>query len=113
VSDSDYWRECISQSAEECGVALTDEQLSAIAEDVSVGHRQYGMAFYSPPSSDRVDDIRDEWKGKLAKLQREFDDYRANAESHMKRATRLHSDANVSIGRDGVFAHDGRTTRVL
>lgn len=113
MNPKDYWLECVSQSAEDCGARLTDEQLSAIAEDVRVGHEQYGMAFYSPPSSDRMNDIRDEWKRKLDNLQREFDDYRTNAESHMKRATRLHRDENISIGRDGVFLHDGRITRVL
>lgn len=61
----DYWKECISIAAEECGLTLTDEQLDALASSAQAGHEHYGMAFYSPPSSDRYDQIEREWKAKL------------------------------------------------
>ena len=28
----DYWRECVSNAAEECGAVLTPEQVNSIAE---------------------------------------------------------------------------------
>lgn len=61
----DYWEECIAIAAEECGLVLTKEQLDALAGAAESGHEHYGMAFYSPPASDRISDIEDEWKRKV------------------------------------------------
>jgi hypothetical protein len=109
----DYWRECISIAAEECDLTLTDDQLDALAEGAKSGHEHYDMAFYSPPASDRISDIEDEWKRKLAALQAEYDSYRNNAETAVKRALRQHHDDNVSIGAHGdVFIHAGRTEQI-
>ncbi|OQS41152.1 hypothetical protein [Chromobacterium haemolyticum] len=111
MGDIDYWKECIQLGAEDCDLTLTDEQLECLADSVSGGHENYGMAFYSPPSSDRISDIEREWKGKFDRLQSEFDEYKRDAETAVKRALRQHSDANVTIGECGeVLRHDGRTT---
>lgn len=113
MTDLDYWKECISIAAEECGLDMTSEQLEELAEGVSGGHENYSMAFYSPPASERLDDIEDEWRQKLKALQAQFDVYRNNAETAVKRALRQYSDANVSIGEHGeVLRHDGRTTQI-
>lgn len=113
MSDLDYWKECISIAAGECDLTLTNEQLDALADSVSGGHEHYGMAFYSPPPSDRISDIENEWKRKLASLQAEFDAYRGDAETAIKRALRQDSDANVSIGKYGeVLRHSGRTEQI-
>lgn len=107
----DYWKECISIAAEECELSITPEQMEYLADAVHGGHECYGMAFYSPPWSDRMDDIESEWKEKLKRLQAEFDSYRNNAETAVKRALRQYDDAVVSIGEYGeVLRHDGRTT---
>lgn len=113
MNELDYWKECISLGAEDCELSLTDKQLGALAESVMGGHENYGMAFYSPPPSERLSSIEDEWKAKLKRLQAEFDAYRMNAETAVKRALRQYSDANVSIGEYGeVFRHDGRTEQI-
>lgn len=113
MNELDYWKECISLGAEDCELSLTDEQLCALAESVMGGHENYGMAFYSPPPSERMSDIEDEWKAKLKRLQSEFDAYRENAETAVKKALRQYRDANVSIGEYGeVLLHDGRTTQI-
>ena len=109
----DYWKECISLAADECGAALTNEQISAIAESVQGGHECYGMAFYTPPVSDRYSQIEREWKAKLDAKQAELDAYRNNAETAIKQALRQHSDAQVTVGEYGeVFKHGGRTERI-
>lgn len=109
----DYWEECIAQAAEECGLTLTPEQLEFMTDAVEGGHEHYGMAFYSPPSSDRYADIEREWKAKYDALQREFDKYRGNAETAVKMALRQYSDANVTIGENGeVLRHGGRTVQI-
>ncbi len=109
----EFWEETIAQAAESCGVVLTPEQLTEIAEAAEGAHDNYGMAFYSPPDSDRISDIEREWKEKLAAKDRELERYRANAETAVKQALRQHSDANVSIGEYGeVFRHGGRTTQI-
>ena len=106
----DYWKECISLGADECGAVLTERQIHEIAESVKGGHECYDMAFYSPPASDRYSQIEREWKAKLEAKQAEFDAYRNNAETAVKKALRQHSDAQVTIGEYGeVLRHNGRT----
>ncbi|OKP30181.1 hypothetical protein [Serratia fonticola] len=113
MTELDYWEECISLGAEDCDLKLTPEQLKCLAESVSGGHENYGMAFYSPPDSDRYDDIEREAQSKLKKLQAEFDAYRNNAESAVKQALGQYRDANISIGDHGeVFRHGGRTEQI-
>ncbi|MBE2180534.1 MAG: hypothetical protein IAE97_08695 [Chthoniobacterales bacterium] len=108
-----YWKECIEQAAEECGLMMTDEQLSTISEAAMSGHEYYGMAFYSPPPSDRYSDIEREWKEKLKAKEDELKRYQANAERAVKQALHQYSDANVSIGEYGeVTRWDGRATRI-
>lgn len=110
MNDLDYWEECISQVTDDCDLTLTSEQLTCIAEAVSGGHEHYGMAFYSPPDSDRYADIEREWQQKYKTLKSEFDAYRGNAEIAVKLALRQYRDANVSIGEHGeVLRHGGRT----
>ena len=112
-AQNDYWKECISIAAEECDLALTPEQLSYIAEAVEGGHEHYGMAFYSPPPSDRLNDIEREWKAKLKAQQDEHDRYARNAETAVKQALHVHLDDKVTIGEYGeVLLHGGRTERI-
>lgn len=113
MTTTDYWKECISLAAEDCGLAMTAEQLESLAESVESGHENYGMAFYSPPSHERLDDIEKEWKAKLKAKEQELERYQRNAEAAVKQALRQHSDANVSIGEYGeVTRYDGRATRI-
>lgn len=113
MTDLDYWKECISIAADECDLSITAEQLEMLGDSVAGGHENYGMAFYSPPWSDRISDIEDEWKRKYKALQAELEAYRNNAETAVKRALRQYDDANVSIGEYGeVFRHGGRTEQI-
>ena len=113
TDDLDYWKECISIAANECDLKLTPEQLTYIADSVSGGHECYGMAFYSPPPSDRINDIEREQGRKFKALQADFDKYRDNAETAVKRALRQHRDAQVTIGEYGkVIRNDGRTEQI-
>lgn len=45
MNDQDYWKECISVAAEECGLVLTDDQLAFLTESVQGGFENYSMAF--------------------------------------------------------------------
>lgn len=113
MTDIDYWKECISIAADECDLEMTDKQLEYIADSVSSGHEHYGMAFYSPPPSERLNEIEGEWKRKLTALQAEFDAYRNNAETAVKQALRVHRDDQVTIGKYGeVLRHAGRTEQI-
>lgn len=111
-----YWDETLSRAFDECGAyeawkGLTDEQRQSIAEGCHGSHENYGMAFYSPPASDRYNEIEREWKAKYEALKREFDTYQGDAELAVRQALRQHRDANVSIGKHGeVLRHGGRTT---
>lgn len=113
TAQTEYWKECVSIAADECGVTLTPEQLSYIASSVESGHEHYGMSFYSPPSSDRYDQIEREWKQKYQALQNELDQYRTNAETAVRKALNQFHDTSVSIGKHGeVYRHGGRTERI-
>lgn len=110
----EFWIECASEALDMAGVSATDEQIKEIAATVQGAHENYGMAFYSPPSSDRVSSIEREWKSKLDALQAEFDRYRGGAEKAVRVALRQRHDESVSIRSDGsVFRHGGRTEQIL
>jgi len=109
----DYWEECISEAAEECGLSMTPEQLRAVADAVMAAHDCYGMAFYSPPSSDRIHAVEQEWQQKCDALECEQATYRHNAETAVKMALRQSSDSLISIGEYGeVLLHGGRTEQI-
>jgi hypothetical protein len=108
-----YWRECLAIAAEECNLKLTTEQLDYLASAAESGHEHYGMAFYSPPDSDRISDIEREWRAKLTTQQQEHERYVQNAETAVKRALRVHRDDPVTIGERGeVLRHGGSTERI-
>ena len=114
MTDLDYWKECLATVTEEIPLTLLDDELTALAKAASSGHEHYGMAFYSPPSSDRYRDIEREWQAKYAALEKELEQYKRGAERAIKRALPVPYDANVSINERGeVFQHGGRTERVL
>ena len=109
----DYWQECISTAADECDLKLTSEQLQYLAESVEGAHENYGLAFYSPPDSDRISSIESEWKAKYKELEKELEKYKHNAETAVKKALRCHSDSNVSIGEYGaVFRYSGDIVQI-
>ena len=111
--DLSYWSECIETAADECDLNMTAEQRLAIAENVSSWHENYGLAFYSPPSSERYDAIEREWKQKYEALKAEFEAYRGNAEKAVHQALRLGRDTTVSIGAHGsVEGHNGRSFNI-
>lgn len=114
MTQLDYWKECLAIAAEECGLSLSDEHLTELAEGAMGGHENYSMSFYSPPSSDRMNSIEREWKSKYEALQKEFDRYRNGAEKAVRTALKQYSDTQVSITEDGeVFRHGGRTEQIL
>lgn len=108
-----YWEECIATAAGECGLVLTKEQLDYLASAAEGGHENYGMAFYSPPASDRLNEIEREWKAKLAAKEHELERYRHNAETAVKQALGQRHDAQVSIEEHGeVTRWGGRVERI-
>ncbi len=52
MSKHDYWVDCISQAAGECGLSLTLVQLECLAEAVEGAHDNIGQAFYTPSRND-------------------------------------------------------------
>lgn len=114
MTSQDYWAECISDAAGEVGLEITNEQLNHLAEAVSGAHENYGMAFYSPPASDRLRDVTRDYEAKLKAARVELEKHQDNAEKALRRALRTHSDARLSVNDRGeVFEHGGRTTRLL
>jgi molecular chaperone GrpE (heat shock protein) len=98
---TDYWKESLSIAAEECELVLTDEQLGYLARAMEGSHDNYGLAFYQPPSSDRLNSVNREWQRRYDALQRELEEYRDRAEKAVKRVAKLPSDAKISIDKFG------------
>ena len=113
MTGNDYWQECLSNAAEECELSITSEQLKCLADAAENGHDNYGMAFYSPPSSDRIHAIERESDQRYKRLESEFEQYKRNAETAVKTALKQHPDSRISIGSYGeVTRYDGRTERI-
>jgi hypothetical protein len=114
MSGKDYFEECISESCSSCGIKLSTDDIQRISADVFIAHENYGMAFYSPPSTDRLSVIQNEADAKYKRLEQEFDRYRRGAEAAVKNALHQHKDANISIDNDGfVTRYDGRAEQIL
>lgn len=97
----EYWEECVSEAAKHAGAELTLEQIKAIGEAVEISHDNYDLAFYTPPPSDIDNSIEREWKTKYDALQAEFDKYRGNAETAVKRVLKQRPDTNIYINDYG------------
>lgn len=110
----EYWVECLSQSADDCGAKLTQEQIEFMAEEIESAHENYDMAFYSPTPSDSIKRIESEKDMIIKKLQNQLEQYEKNAERAVKRALDMHPNENISIHEYGrVFLHGGRTSQIL
>ncbi len=46
----EYWQECLSEAADECGASLTTEQLAYLAGAIDGAHENMGLAFHHPES---------------------------------------------------------------
>lgn len=111
-SRKDYWSESIGEalSAIDKFNLFSDAEINELGEALAISAEHQSVAFYEPPPSDRYNQIEREWKSKYDALQKEFDRYRGNAETAVKKALRQYSDAQVSIGEHGeVLRHGGRT----
>lgn len=88
-TDTEYWKEYIGQAAGDCDLKLSAEQLECLADAASNGHEHYGMAFYSPPSGDRMSVTDGDWQAKYKDLVRDFHDYQVRAEKAIRRIARI------------------------
>jgi hypothetical protein len=109
MSKQDYWEETIEIAASECGLSLTEEQIKYLGAAAESSHDNYGMAFYSPPASDRIHAEEREWERRYKLLDKEFEAYRNNAEHAVKKALNCRTNDSVGIGEYGkVTLYDGR-----
>lgn len=104
-----YWDEVVETAATECGLTFTREQIENISGAVRVAHENYGLAFYTPPASDRLREIEQKHERRIKELKDEFQAYREDAEKAVKIALKCRPDDHVSIQEYGeVFLHGER-----
>lgn len=106
MSSEPYWQEGFENALDAIGLlhlveAMTPEQREAVGKSLAIEHDNYGLAHYSPPPSDFYAREETEWKQRYQTLEKEFEEYRRNAETAYKRGAGLRSDANISIGKYG------------
>ena len=71
-----YWEDCISEAAEECGAVLTKDQIDCIASWVESAHDNYRQATgldvadrnYSSAKDSEIDRLKDEVKKERSKI---------------------------------------------
>lgn len=61
------WKETVASSLEEHGVAATQDQITAIADDVAGAHEVYGEYHYQPRGEDLLKSETDRLKAELRK----------------------------------------------
>lgn len=101
MNDYNYWEDCLCDAAWEVELDMTPKQLSSLSEAVQRAHEHYDYAFYTPPSSDRLNDIERVWEAKYKELQQEYDEYKQNAEAAVKRVGKFRPDTHISIEKYG------------
>ena len=101
MTDLEYWKECISESADSCGLKLTSEQLEMLANDISNAHDTYSQAFYSPGWDDRFKELESNYKKENIKLKEENNEYKRNAEIAVKRLLKLDEHDQINIDQYG------------
>lgn len=113
MNSVEYWEESLSLAADECGLVMTDKQLKFLAEAMDGCHENYGMAFYTPPASDRYAELERQHKAEIEKREAEHERYKENAEEAVKKALRQYPDAQITIGEHGeVLRYGGRTEQI-
>ena len=103
----DYWIECVSIGAEECGAELTMDQIKCIAESVAGGHDNYGMAF----GYDAIRGESDEAK-ELKKLKAEIEKKEAYMASTVPCKHCIDGTARDGWGRDRQCDYCGGSGRL-
>ena len=101
----DYWKECISMAADECGLVLTDEQLECLAGSVEVGHESYGMAFGHDSIPNPMSSEVEQLKAQIKKLEKQHEAqlYGIKKGVATRRNVSLH---DVHIEDDGHITYD-------
>lgn len=113
MTNLEYWRECIIATADDCDISLTEREVDDLAEGVNGGYENHGLAFHSPSSDRGPSPEALEWKSKFERLQAEFDTYRNNAETAVKKALDQYPSSQVSIEENGdVYRIGGRTEQI-
>ena len=118
MTPAEYWQEAVEIALEEMGQyhiveGLTADQRAELGVALAVSHECYGMAFYSPPSSDRINEIERGYKAKIARLEAEAESYRETVSKTVGRLLNQNSDARISINDDGeVYRHGGRDEQI-
>lgn len=95
MTPADYWEECISNAAQECGVKLTREQLWTIADAAMHGHDHYGHAFPEPAPEARFIEMQQRVEKDIERHRKEIADHEAQNRSSAGERLRYHAEASA------------------
>jgi hypothetical protein len=115
---AEYYEEAFSIAMEEIGCwhlveQMTKEQRQQVGASLATSVEMSSQAFYTPPSSDRYNEIEREWKAKYKRLQDEYERYVDTSGKTLGRILRQYSDTHVFMDDDGnVFRSGGRTEQI-
>lgn len=103
----DYWEECISIAADECGLTLTKDQLECLASYVVGGHENYGMAFGHDCIPNPLNTEVESLKRRIKELEEEHERCLHGIKNGVAKRRNV-SASYVHIDRDGHVTYDRR-----
>lgn len=114
----DYWQEAFESTMDAMGLyhivqGMTDAQRKEMGASLATSHENYGLAFYTPSTSDRISAIEREWKKKLDDAERQKNEYIDRTEKVLRRVLRQHHDTHLSIDKEGNVVRWGGRTEII
>lgn len=100
--EQEYWLESLNDALERVNSfhCISASQKADVAKSLEVSHDNYGMAFYSPPSSDMHNRETDKLKQRIKELEQQLHDANLNFKKNV--AMRRNCDPyDVTLGENG------------
>lgn len=113
-----YWEETLSEAFEGAGAyelysQLTPEQRESIAKSLRISEECKSLAFYTPPASDRYNEIEREYKAKIKALEEQSRKQYEQLTNALGSVLKL-DPAKLSLNRDGGIDYTcGRSYEVV
>lgn len=118
MTQEKYWEEALSDAFDGCNAThiwgmLSEEQKNDIAKSIRISEECKSLAFYTPPPSDRLNEIEREHKRKIKELEDRLEEQREGFTKALGKTLKL-EHTKLYLNKDGGIDYtNGRTYEVL